>query len=81
MQAAQIHRTLQRELDNYEDAVREGRWHDIKNWLEENVFRHGSVYDAQELIYLVTDENLKSRYYIDYLREKYSDIYKIQTDI
>lgn len=81
MQAAQIHRTLQRELDNYEDTVREGRWHDIKNWLEENVFRHGSVYDAQELIYLVTDENLKSRYYIDYLRKKYSDIYKIQTDI
>lgn len=75
--AAQIHRTLKRELIDYENVVEEGRWIEIKTWLEENVFTHGSIYSAQELIYLVTDENLKSEYYIDYLRKKYSEIYGI----
>jgi Zn-dependent carboxypeptidase len=47
----------------------------IHEWLKENIHKHGAVKKPAELIRLVTGEELKADYFIQYLRNKYSDIY------
>ena len=75
--AAQIYYTLKREKPNYADIVASGNWKEINEWFKEKIFIHSAIYNPQELIYIVTDENLKSEYFIDYLNEKYKYIYEI----
>lgn len=75
--AAQIYNKLQSDIPDYKELVRTGRWEDILEWFKEKIFIHGSTYNSQELIYLITDEKLNSDYFIKYLREKYTDIYNL----
>lgn len=75
--AAQIYQTLKNEKPDYDEILASGDWKEITEWLKEKIFVHGAIYNPQELIYLVTDENLKAEYFIDYLNEKYKTIYEI----
>lgn len=74
---AQIYYTLKRDIPDYEDIVSGGNWKEINEWFKEKIFIHGAVYGPQELIYLVTDEKLKVEYFMNYLEEKYKEIYEI----
>lgn len=75
--AAQIYLTLKREIQNYEEIIKSGDWKEINEWLKEKIYNHGAIYNSQELIYLVTDENLKSEYFINYLKDKYKAVYDL----
>lgn len=46
-------------------------------WLKEKIYKHGAVYSSKELLKNVTGEILNPEYYISYLREKYSVVYKL----
>lgn len=75
--AAQIYYTLKREKPDYDDIVASGNWKEINEWFKEKIFMHGAIYEPQELMYIVTDENLKVKYFINYLEEKYKTVYEI----
>lgn len=75
--AAQIYSTLKREKPDYGELLSSGNWDKINEWFKEKIFTHGSIYNPEELIYLVTDEKLKVDYFISYLDEKYRTIYDI----
>ncbi len=75
--AAQIFNKLKSDFPNYNDIVAGGEWIKISEWFKEKIFIHGSIYNSQELIYLVTDEKLNAQYFINYLDEKYRKIYDI----
>lgn len=75
--AAQIYNKLKIDKPDYENLIASGKWKEIHEWFEKNIFRHGAIYSPEELIYLVTDENLKADYFIEYLEEKYKEIYEI----
>ncbi|MBU5294283.1 carboxypeptidase M32 [Anaerosalibacter bizertensis] len=75
--AAQIYSMIKREIPDYGELVSSGNWDKINDWFKEKIFIHGSIYYPEELIYLVTDENLKVDYFIDYLDEKYRYIYEM----
>lgn len=47
----------------------------VKTWLNENVHQYGRQYSALELMQKVTNKPFSSKAYIDYLTDKYSDIY------
>lgn len=47
----------------------------INNWLRDNIHQYGAVYTPEELIKRVTGEELSTKYFIDYLENKYKDIY------
>ena len=49
----------------------------ITDWLGEKIHKYGRLKDTAEIIKKVTGEELNPKYYIDYLKEKYSKIYKI----
>lgn len=49
----------------------------VFQWLKKNVHKHGAVYKPEEIIKMVTGEELKAKYFIEYLDTKYSQIYNL----
>ncbi|WP_040215298.1 carboxypeptidase M32 [Clostridium polynesiense] len=62
--------------DMYED-IENGNLQNIYQWLKDNIHRHGAVYKPAELIKKVTGEELTSKYFVEYLNNKYSEIYNL----
>jgi carboxypeptidase Taq len=52
-----------------------GEFGSLLHWLRENIHRHGSKYDPQELIQRSTGRPLKTAPYLDYLRDKFGELY------
>ncbi len=47
----------------------------IQNWLKENIHKYGSTYTFNDLTKRVTNENFNSKYFMNYLEEKYKKLY------
>lgn len=75
--AAQIADAIERRCGKLDELVAEGRFDVINGWLKENIFRHGAVYTTAEIIEKSTGDVLDSSHYIDYLRNKFSEVYKL----
>jgi carboxypeptidase Taq len=74
--AAQFTAALKKEL-NFEDLVAKGEFGTILSWLRDNVHQHGSLYWPKELVKQVTRQGLSSRFFLKYLKDKYSQIYEL----
>lgn len=74
--SAQLLNTMNKEF-NVDESLLEGNVNKVIKWLNKNIHNHGNKYDMQELCELVTGEKLNSKYYIDYLTQKYSKIYNL----
>ncbi|MCZ8521453.1 MULTISPECIES: carboxypeptidase M32 [Paenibacillus] len=77
MYAAQFDRALRQELGDVDALVREGNLLPIKAWLTEKIYKYGKSRTPNELVLAVTGEELNPQYLVDYLREKYTDIYRL----
>ena len=75
--SAQIASALQKDYGSLDDLVSRGDFAEINGWLREHIFQHGARYTTRELLKRATGETLKSDYYKDYLREKFSVIYGV----
>ncbi|WP_266075073.1 carboxypeptidase M32 [Haladaptatus caseinilyticus] len=75
--AAQLWATIEAEIDDPMDLIRDGNFDPIREWLTENIHEHGCRYTTDELIEEATGEPLTAEYFLDYVREKYSDIYDL----
>lgn len=73
---AQFFNIMRKDLDNIESLMEEGQFGSILRWLRDNIHRYGSIYTADELCNRVTGESLNPAYFIRYLEDKYSLIYK-----
>ncbi|MGG7176243.1 carboxypeptidase M32 [Clostridium paraputrificum] len=47
----------------------------IGEWLKKNIHQYGAMYRPAELIKKVTGEEITTKYFLDYLEEKYKKIY------
>jgi carboxypeptidase Taq len=72
--AAQIYYTMQKEI-NVEQAILDNDIKVINNWLKEKIHQFGSSKTAKQLIQDVTGEPFDAKYYVQYLKEKYSKLY------
>lgn len=61
----------------FETTVREGRMNDILSWMKENVFKDAALLDTKDWIKKITGEEFSAKPYIDYLTEKYTEIYHL----
>jgi carboxypeptidase Taq len=66
---------LNRDIPEWKHQIANGSFKNIKNWLTENVYRYGNLYDPQDLVKHVTGKGLIVKPFIDYLDEKFSQIY------
>lgn len=74
---AQIFNKLKIEIPNWNQKICSGDFFPITKWLKENVHQYGAALKPAELIKKVTGEELTSKYFIEYLNDKFSRLYGI----
>lgn len=74
---AQMFNVMKKDIPDMDIQLSKGNMDNIFNWLAENVHKHGAVYKPEELIEKITGKELKAKYFIQYLNEKYSEIYNL----
>ncbi len=75
LRAAQLWRRIHSELPALEEEVRRGEFGSLREWLRENVHRHGRKFTPAELQERVIGEQLGPEPFISYLRAKLTGIY------
>lgn len=74
--AAQFLRTMEREIPAMWDQVAAGDVSVLLEWLRTRIHRHGKIKSAGELVEEITGAPLDPGIFLDYLNEKYDDIYR-----
>jgi carboxypeptidase Taq len=72
---AQMLAKMVKDIPEYKTLVRKGGLKSIIEWLIENVHSVSNLYDPPELIRRITGEDITPKYFIEYLNEKFSEIY------
>jgi carboxypeptidase Taq len=70
--SVQIWEVAQRELGDLEEQFARGEFGQLRAWLREHVYRHGSVYPPRELLERVTGSQLDPEPYLRYLQTKFA---------
>jgi carboxypeptidase Taq len=68
--AAQIWQAYCRFDPDYQQTIQHGELAKVKQWLTNNIYCHGAVFQPAVLMKRVCGEQLTSRYFIDYLKNK-----------
>ena len=66
-----------RESLDVDSIVKSGDLSPVNAWLEEKIWRHGSMYEPTELLDMILDEPFDPTYFTDYLTEKFSALYNL----
>ena len=74
--AAQFTNAMEKDFD-LKTAISELDFTVINNWSTEKIHKHGSMLQPFEILSNITDEDFSSKYYIDYLKQKYTELYGI----
>jgi len=75
--AAQFFQAAKNELIDLEKEIAAGEFSHLREWLRKKIHIHGKMFSADQLVREVTGEPLTSKYFVEYLKEKYGEIYKI----
>ena len=74
--AAQLYATMKKQID-IEDVLQSNHFEIITEWLKENVHKYGASLSMEEIVEKVTKEPFNPDYYINYLVDKYTTLYKL----
>jgi carboxypeptidase Taq len=75
--AAQLYTTALRTHPEIPVDLERGRFSTLHQWLQSNIYRHGCKFSATELLERVTGRSLQVEPFIDLLREKYTQLYRL----
>ena len=67
--------TMKNTNPQWENELSQGNFSNIRNWLVTNVHNNGSLYDPIDLIKKICNEPPDTKYFLDYLNEKYKYLY------
>jgi carboxypeptidase Taq len=76
--SGQLWQRIRSELPDLDDRARAGDFGDLRDWLRENVHRHGRKYLPGELLQRVVGGGLDPQPLLAYLRDKFGAIYGLQ---
>ena len=62
-------------LDEY---LSKGQFKKVTDYLKNNLQKYGAMYDYNTLLKMVTGETFKPKYYISYLKKKYTSLYGLK---
>lgn len=74
---AQFLNKMVKDIPEVFKEIEEGNLASIHEWLKDNIHKHGGVHKPAELIKMVTGEELTAKYFIEYLNNKYKEIYNL----
>ncbi len=69
--AAQIYHHIQTDIPEFHEHIRNGKFEEIKKYLEEKIHRFGKTYPPKELFRKSFGEEPTSKYFIEYIQKKY----------
>jgi carboxypeptidase Taq len=75
--SAQFYAKAKEEILNLEKEISLGHFEHLLNWLRKNIHIHGKMFSAEDLVEKVTGEKLSNQYFIEYIKNKYSEIYNL----
>ena len=73
--AAQLHATAREALPDLDDRIAAGDLAPLREWLRDNVHRHGMRYRAAHLCERVTGQSLSVKPFMDYVRARFRPLY------
>lgn len=73
--SAQLFKSAQRDIPPLIEQIRSGRFQELLGWMREKIHQHGRKFTPMELIQRATGQELQTESYLEYIREKYSEIY------
>jgi carboxypeptidase Taq len=76
--AAQIEQKLIRDLSNFKSLISNGQFNPIHQWFSDNLYNLGRLHDSEALCEITTGEKLKPEYFLNYIKQKYSDLYNVK---
>lgn len=75
--AAQFYAQVQKDVPLLEQQIGRGNCQPLLHWLRENIHQYGQQYTSEELCQKATGEGLELSYFMDYVQEKYKEIYQV----
>lgn len=75
--AAQLDAVMREEIDDVDHKIRNGEFGPLREWMERNVHSHGRKYPTDTLIEEATGEPLTADYFLNYVDEKFTDLYNL----
>lgn len=75
--AAQFFHTASKTISGLNEQIGNGNFAPLLNWLREQVHAHGRRWTSEELCLKISGEPLNTRYFMDYLLDKYGKIYQL----
>ncbi len=74
---AQILNSIRKDL-SIEDVIASGDLTPLNEWLRAHIFRYGRLLTPKQILRGCCGADFDVRYYIDYLTQKYTEIYRLQ---
>ncbi len=75
--SAQIYRKAGDEIEDLEGKISEGELEPLREWLKENIHQEGCLHKTEQLVEKVTGEQPTADYFLEYVREKYGELYDL----
>lgn len=72
---AQFLNRIKTDIPDVFERIEKGDIATAGGWLKDNVHKYGAIYEPDELMKKITGEELKAKYYIEYLKNKYTELY------
>jgi carboxypeptidase Taq len=73
--SVQLWEKINQDIPDLPEQIRQGEFDTLLGWLRQNIHRHGSKYEPQELVQRVTGSKITPEPYIGYLKDKFGKIY------
>jgi carboxypeptidase Taq len=74
--SGQLLACMEKEIQDWRNQISKGNFKNVKDWLIKNVHSHGNLYNPPELIKIITGKELTVGPFLEYLHEKYSQLYQ-----
>jgi carboxypeptidase Taq len=75
--AAMLWEKIQAEIPDLEEQFKEAKFDRLLQWLRVNIHEHGAKFEPAELIKRVTGKELTAEPYVQYLKDKFGEIYQL----
>ena len=72
-----FYEAMLKDIPDFHEKVRRGDLLPITGWMKEKLHKTGGMYQPAEVLKRVDGQELTAKHYIDYIREKYSRMYRL----
>jgi carboxypeptidase Taq len=79
--AGQLWERVHDEVPDLDERIAAGEMAPLREWLRDRVHRHGSKWDARQLLERVTGAAISVTPFVSYLKRKLSDVYRLDLSV